>query len=78
MTDDGGPAFPTTFEAWNDGCGGMSLLDYFAAQAMRAALTGDPCDRSTPESVSKYAYTIAAAMLVESKRRKGLKNDAGS
>lgn len=69
MINDGGPAFPTTFQDWNEGLGGMTLRDYFAAKALTAAMTGAPNDRSTAKSVSDYAYHVAEAMLAEKKRR---------
>ncbi len=63
-TDDGGPAFPGD-NASSGPFYGMTLRDYFAAQAMVAV-----CDRlTTPgnvaEIVAQDAYRIADAMLAE-------------
>jgi hypothetical protein len=81
--NDGGPAFPShePWEKWDevraqyrtvtDPHGGMSLRDYFAAQALammtpQIALLGPPLD-GTPsdEWLARCAYQIADAMLAE-------------
>ncbi len=71
-TDDGGPAHPTTFEDWDGGFGGMSLLDWFAGQALTGMLA---CIASTgtfdcgdSHSVAGAAYDYAEAMLAEKRR----------
>lgn len=70
----GGPAFPldadlTTSES-------ISILDYFAGKAMAGMLAYPGDERSgswhsnaTPKSISMQAYSIAAEMLAEKKRR---------
>lgn len=58
MADDGGPAFPRASK-----CDGMSLRDYFAAQALSAIIGFyGPQD---PQKVSARAYENADAMLAE-------------
>ncbi|MFI7799670.1 hypothetical protein PSFL_07530 [Pseudomonas sp. DD1] len=65
--EDGGSAFP---EPGNAQCGGMSLRDYFAAQALPTAWTAfadgyfqeDGWD-SINEGVAVCAYQMADAML---------------
>jgi len=63
----GGPAFPITqtnprngviLEHWP----GMSLRDWFAGQALTAALTLSP--PVLPEQIAAVAYAIADAMMV--------------
>ena len=65
-TNDGGPAFPYPDEHVPNV--GMSLLDYFAGQA----LTGNLANQDTSggyEDFAKHAYEYAAAMLAERERR---------
>jgi hypothetical protein len=69
--NDGGPAFPVDFEHLPDShvakrADGMSLRDYFAAQAL--ALGGEYFHRNAaegPATVATVAYEIADAMLLE-------------
>ena len=59
--NDGGPAYPTTAEQWNDGFGGMSIRDEFAKEAMKVVgLYGDDLALA-----AKTAYAFADAMLAE-------------
>lgn len=68
---DGGTAFPCSADDRRNP--GMSLLDYFAAQALAGGLgqgegaqveTGGPCYWSIPPTqIAKRAYEIAEAML---------------
>jgi len=69
---DGGPAFPVTFE--HSSCtsehDGMTLRDYFAAQAMAAVLSnpanyGSGHEWRDAATVSEQAYEIADDMLAE-------------
>lgn len=47
-----------------DTADGMTLLDYFAAKAMMAEMNeGIPSKDTLRESVAKFAYMQAAAML---------------
>ena len=46
----------------------MTLLDWFAGQAMIAVLSGSDMPEGEDE-VAEYAYTQAAAMLAERERR---------
>ena len=58
--NDGGPAFPTDYfnrETMQDG---MTLLDYFAGQAMTGFVGHN---RDHPSAVAKISYAIAHAML---------------
>ena len=66
--DDGGPAFPVLGN-YAYSARGMSLRDYFAAQALPALLE---LKCHTPiEDVASLAYIAADAMLAERKRRAG-------
>lgn len=78
------PAFPRPMvyvpcEGVENGQDGMTLRDYFAAKAMQGCLAYSHCDPSTgnwqenssPESVAKYAYEIADAMLKEREKTNG-------
>lgn len=63
--DDGGPAFPVPDVHHPSGqiqfgSSGMSLRDWFAAQALEKASRGA---RFTAEEIARRAYYIADAML---------------
>ena len=61
--DNGGPAFPMCMPT-AAGTGvvyGMSLRDYFAANAMQGMLAG--AERGLDADIAKYAYKLADAML---------------
>jgi hypothetical protein len=68
---DGGPAFPLGYQQWQDAHTtgwaahqpGMSLRDYFAAAALKAWRTTLVAE--LPESVARWAYADADAMLAE-------------
>ena len=70
MKDDGGPAFPTmqqcgaSGEYWMEPVGGMSLRDYFAAQAMQGAIARGVKTEEI-SMVPKMAYLMAEAMIKE-------------
>ena len=77
--DNGGPAFPceqtyTPGEGWNQSFDpGMSVLDYFAGQALLGLL---PAFENAPEKrnmvshyLAKRSYEIAEAMLRERSQR---------
>lgn len=80
--DDGGPAFPV-HEQWNEWSdlkaeyvpktgprGGMSLLDYFAGQALAALLADPEYDAaSQPDVVARDSYQFADAMIAQRKGR---------
>ncbi len=78
MTDKtGGPAFPPSFETDPDTCSqrlwdGMTLLDYFAGQALAGLIAGRSWGTPTPDDIyeqwSKAAYGTAAAMIEERER----------
>jgi hypothetical protein len=82
MREDGGPAFPDPGRAQSGKARldlpdtGMSLRDYFAASAMAAIISKNPCDAdNTPDDrplvtvfhleLVRGAYAYADAMLVE-------------
>lgn len=64
--NDGGPAFPTLESADGQGHKGMSLLDYFATQAL---LAENVIYRHEAKDIAKAAYNIAEAMLEEKNLR---------
>lgn len=47
---------------------GMSMRDYFAAKAMQAYLSGDDRDEFSFKDWASAAYSMADAMMAESKR----------
>ena len=72
--DDGGPAFPGNYidrdsmgeDSVRASYSGMTLRDYFAANALTGQLAftaGDCAAQSSPESAAKFAYECADAML---------------
>lgn len=73
LRDNGGPAFPQ--DEWSIDSseylsrGGMSLRDYFAAQAMQRAMPGDwyfnggPVNAALVAEVALMSYQFADAML---------------
>lgn len=64
----GGPAFPVSEDAARGKVsgiyGGMTLRDYFAAQAM-AGLTAIPSSGYTFEGAAEDAYKFADAMIAQ-------------
>lgn len=65
---DGGPAFPTDHsnnENYTTIIGGMSLRDYFAAQAIAALNVQAHVEMPGAEQLAHSAYEIADAMLRE-------------
>ncbi len=68
-TNDGGPAFPY----FSPECGrshGMTLRDYFAAQAIVGMIGVDDLKPHHLPIVAGYAYTLADAMLAERAKAK--------
>jgi hypothetical protein len=64
----GGPAFPTSEKALLRDLQGMSLRDYFAAQALQGAIShglfnAAKAEKSYAEYLSSLAYVYADAML---------------
>lgn len=63
MTNDGGRAFPS------DGSGqyafdpGMSLLDYFAGQALTGIITTFRGATVDAQELARLAYTVSEAMI---------------
>ncbi len=69
--DDGGPAFPTYGSATQ--ITGMTLLDYFAGQAMSQMMsvslaTREQCGEIRYETMALRSYAMAVAMLKERER----------
>ncbi len=65
--NDGGSAFPqySDHAVW----GGLTMLDYFAAKAMQAMLTGR---NDIPRDLAGAAYEVAMAMIAERERLENL------
>lgn len=75
--DNSGPAFPITSEYvigyqdngvpiyGKDTLPGMTLRDYFAAQALQGFLASSTMFDQSDPVVSTYAYRVADAMLAE-------------
>lgn len=60
---DGGPAFPIASDVIGH-CGGMSLRDWFAGQAIAGTCRPTPDGWSlSPEDHAQWAYQMADAML---------------
>lgn len=62
--NDGGPAFPRDHQ--HQGHNGMTLRDYFAAQALQGIESSQGNSGffiSTPEDIAARAYHLADAML---------------
>ena len=79
MIETGGPAFPGTGELYikyvngkyECPAPGMTLLDYFAGQALTMEWSGRPSDADcepTCERIAQNAYRVAQAMLTERAR----------
>ena len=85
MKDDGGPAFPIPESDEFNPCDGMSLRDYFAAQAMAGILASaeEVADRdlgpgaSRAAVIASQAYFIADAMLKQRVVRGGVEDTQG-
>ncbi len=74
MATDGGPAYPQAYNGQHIGGspfmevkGGMSMLDYFAGQALANEVVFK--SRALDGEVATECYELAAAMLVERERR---------
>ena len=68
--NDGGPAFPTVKRDGHAGAvtsitdkAGMTLRDYFAANAMQGTLGNSSFHDDNEEALSKWCYRMADAML---------------
>ncbi|HDR9165782.1 TPA: hypothetical protein QDB28_006259 [Burkholderia vietnamiensis] len=62
--NDGGPAFPVTFENSTRADGfGMSLRDYFAAKAMQGMLANTDMTGDRKVDIVREAYGFADEML---------------
>ena len=63
--NDGGPAFPVPNDANANGQVGMSLLDWFAGQALSGLIASEALGKGDEIVISAMAYDIADAMLKE-------------
>jgi len=64
IKDTGGPAFPSPrWEGWGSPQEGMTLRDYFAAEAMQSLLLDGNYDFSDRNLIAQKAYAFADAML---------------
>ena len=70
--EDGGPAFPVVHEQYDYGyeqkmpkqvAPGMTLRDYFAANAMVRIMSYDKDGVMSPETLASASYRLADAML---------------
>lgn len=72
--DTGGPAFPCEEirtpdgKGWVPGASGMTLLDWFAGQAL--AIFADNRVDPSADVLARAAYDAAEAMLAEKRRRR--------
>jgi hypothetical protein len=75
---EGGPAFPVSIPGCGDnGWSGMTVRDYFAAQAMQGLLADGGLVRAIGEgkgpegvrNVTRIAYAVAESMLLERERK---------
>lgn len=80
--EDGGPAFPTTWDAANGATlqtdGGMSLRDWFAGQALPAIVAATSAGQHNPATrdsdthiafaIARDAYFVADAMIAARKQ----------
>jgi hypothetical protein len=65
--DDGGPAFPNPYIEADPLEKGMSLLDWFAAQALIGLCQADLRDEEywvSPDLLARTAYSMGRAMLL--------------
>lgn len=79
MDKTGGPAFPEIFTDHNlhntqqydvYSAGGMSLLDWFAGQALAGVSDASAISSQyTDKVLARHCYGLAAAMLAEKRRR---------
>lgn len=72
MKDTGGPAFPVVEIHPVHGSRidlGMTLLDWFAGQALCGLLSDHTIERVTPEGYAQSAYDYAEAMIAERMKR---------
>lgn len=78
MADNGGPAFPQADNEQAHTNPGMTMLDWFAGQALNAflpvalrenAFLGAGEGRTLPKWLASDAYDYAVAMIAEKRRR---------
>ena len=62
-------AFPVEVGQTCDDLRGMSLLDWFAGQAISGLLSDPTIERCSPEGFASSSYDYAEAMMNERKRR---------
>lgn len=49
--------------------GGMTMLEWYAGQAMQGILTTAPGMRATPSKMAEVAFNLAEAMVAEYEKR---------
>lgn len=59
----GGPAFPLVIPPEHSYSTGMTLRDYFAAEAMKGMLSENSGIRYPTDELVKFAYDVADEML---------------
>jgi len=76
MGKQGGPAFPRPIGfhphvggTYSPAQMGMTLLDWFAGQALAGLLSDETIERLQPEGYAKAAYDYAEAMIEERTKR---------
>ena len=62
-------AFPVEVGQTCDDLRGMSLLDWFAGQAISGLLSDPTIERCSPEEYASSSYDYAESMMNERKRR---------
>ena len=67
--DDGGCAFPRVNPEYTKNNDGMTLLDWFAGQALAGAMVGDEEGVLSHAKMAEYCYRQAAAMLAAREKR---------
>ena len=69
--NDGGPAFPVSWNVPNAPEPGMTLRDYFAAAAMQGYCSSEKWRvDANAERTARAAYTMADAMIAEKEKYK--------
>lgn len=78
-SDDGGPAFPVPPVranqmpggdiSWDYASPGMSLLDYYAGEAMKGYLSSGQGTSNAIDWLPEKAYDLAERMIAEKNRR---------
>lgn len=65
LEEEGGPAFPFTKKAYSLDYPGMTVRDYFAAQALPGLVQRAALGEYNHAGIAELAYELADAMVVE-------------